>query len=356
MDSRESPKKKNLAFVIKKCSSSTGLTACIAKKAIDTRIEVIKKTPEQALFFILTNGLSKKQYKSLKQTSRESGYDIWPNYDYVRDAKSSLRPEGISFQEDGSIAVPLQEQLEKTISRTLLTNTPLFDKLLDLADEQGGQLHTTLFFKFGFDSSGAHEVAQQPSAEGDHRQVKHLMASQLVPLQLAMEEDGGTLSLYDFPNPNSPHSCRPIRLAYEKETNTTSIKEYTRLKDQISSLHYYIVHEEPTVTVSFKGLCTLVDGKVVCAVTGFSSDKCTQCGKGRKELREKDGEFEPIVENFQFGCSILHFGIRTFETLLKIGYKQELKIFTAQEARIDSLQFKEKVLKGEILVKKTISG
>ena len=32
IDARESP---NLAFVIKKCSSATGLTACFAKKAID---------------------------------------------------------------------------------------------------------------------------------------------------------------------------------------------------------------------------------------------------------------------------------------------------------------------------------
>ena len=270
----------------------------------------------------------------------------------MRDAKSSLRPEGISLQEDGSISVPLQELLEKTLSRTLLNNTPLFDKLLDLSDEQGGQLYTTLYFKYGFDSSGAHEVAQQPNAEGDQRQVKHLMASQLVPLQLSIEEDGETQSLYDFPGPNSPHSCRPIRLAYERETNETSMREYTRLKDEISNLQDYVVHEEPKVNVSFKGLCTLVDGKVVCAVTGFSSDKCAHCGKGRKELREKDSNFEPIGDSFQFGCSILHFGIRTFETLLKIGYKSDLKIFTAQEAKMDSLQFKEKVLKGERLVKK----
>ena len=223
---------------------------------------MVKKTPEQALFFLLTNGLSKNQYKSLKKTSLESGFDIWPNYDYICDAKKNLRPEGISFQEDGSITVPLQELLEKTLSRTLLNNTPLFDKLLDLADEHGGQLNTSLFFKLGFDSSGAHEVAQQPNAEGDQRQVKHLMASQLVPLQLAIEEGGETQSLYDFPGPNSPHSCRPVRLAYEKENNVSSIQEYSRLKDEISNLQDYVVHEEPKVIVSFIGLFTLVDGSV----------------------------------------------------------------------------------------------
>ena len=159
-DAQENPKKKNLAFIIKKCSSSTGLTACIAKKAISSKQDVVKKTPEEALFFILTNGLSKNQYKSLKKTSRESGFDIWPNYDYVRDAKINLRPEGISFQKDGSITVPLQELLEKTLSRTLLNNTPLYDKLLDLADERGGELNMCLIYKLGFDSSGAHEVAQ----------------------------------------------------------------------------------------------------------------------------------------------------------------------------------------------------
>jgi hypothetical protein len=130
------------------------------------------------------------------------------------------------------------------------------------------------------------------------------------------------------------------------------MEEYKRLQDEISSLEDFILHEMPMVRVSFKGLFTLVDGKVVCAITGFSSDKCSQCGKGRKELRRKDSDFDPVVNNFQFGVSILHFGIRTFETLLKIGYKKELKIFTAQEAKMDSLQFKEKVSKGELLVKK----
>jgi hypothetical protein len=86
-EARTSEQKKDLAFVIKKCSSATGLTAKIARDSISKPKKITKKNPEEALYFILTNGLSKLQYKNLKKTSKESGFDIWPNYDYVREAK-----------------------------------------------------------------------------------------------------------------------------------------------------------------------------------------------------------------------------------------------------------------------------
>jgi hypothetical protein len=351
-EGRVNSQKKDIAYILKKCGSATGLTASIAKKAVVLKKTVIKKTSEQALFFILANGLSKQQYICLKKSSRESGYDIWPNYDYVREAKNNLRPEGIAFQPGGAIVVPLQDLLEKTISRTLQDNSTLFDNILDLADEKGGDITLTLFFKYGFDSSGAHEVAQQPNAAGDHRTVKHLMSSQLVPLQLAFEESSGLQSLYNFPSPNSPHACRPIRLAYEKENDESILREFNRLKTELSNLEDYTVHSEPRVRIHFYGLLTLVDGKVVSLITRINSSRCSLCGKGRKDLRRKECTFDPIFENLQFGCSILHFGIRVFETLLKIGYKKEMKQFTAQEARVDSIGFKEKVDKGKELVQK----
>ena len=80
---RDSEQKKDLAFVMKKCSSATGFTAKLARDSITKPNKITKKTPEEALFFVLTNGLSKLQYKNLKKTSKESGFNIWPNYDYV---------------------------------------------------------------------------------------------------------------------------------------------------------------------------------------------------------------------------------------------------------------------------------
>ena len=351
-EGRFNSQKKDIAFIMKKCDSETGFTACLAKKAVVSRREVVKKTPEQALFFILTNGLSKQQYKCLKKSSKESGCDIWPNYDYVREAKNNVRPEGIAFQPDGAVAVPVQALLEKTVSRTLQNDSTLFNEILDLAEEKGGDLTVTLFFKFGFDSSGAHEVAHQPNAAGDHRVVKHQMASQLVPLQLALEEDTEVKSLYDYPSPNSPHACRPIRLAFEKENDESILREYNRLKEELSNLEDYTVHLEPTVKVHFHGLLTLVDGKVVSSITRINSSSCSVCGMGRKDLRRKDATFDPIFENLQFGGSILHFGIRVFETLLKIGYKKEMKQFTAQESRVNPKEFKDQVNKGKDLVQK----
>jgi hypothetical protein len=221
-----------------------------------------------------------------------------------------------------------------------------------LAEENGGHLKTTLIYKLGFDSSGAHEIPQQPSAEGDHRQVKHLMASQLVPLQLVSEEGTERKIFYTFPCPNSPHSCRPVRLAYERETKETINKEYDCLREEMENLVELKIHQDPVITVSFQGLFTLVDGKVVSDITGISSACCPQCGKGRNDLRNKDAIFEPIHKNLQFGCSILHFGLRTFELLLKIGYKQKDKVFLAHEAKIDAQVLRDRINKSELQVKK----
>jgi hypothetical protein len=336
---------------MKKCDSATGLTAEFAKESISKRTEVRSKTPEEALFFLLTNDLSKMQYTNLKKSSRESGYDIWPNYDYVRAAKLNLRPDNIAFANDKSISVPLQDLLDKSVSRLLLNNSQLFDKILDLASENSGELNIKLIFKIGFDSSGSHETPQQADSDGDHREIKHLMSTQLVLLQLATNDEE-KISLHNFPGPNNAHSCRPVRLSYEKENTETIIKEYRRLRAEMSNLTEYVVHEHPTVKISYEGIFTLIDGKVLNAITGINSTCCPQCGQGRKELRKRDGVFEIIPENLEFGCSILHFGLRTFELLLKIAYKSEEKIFTAQEGKVDSAKFKEKISQKQKSVQK----
>jgi hypothetical protein len=351
-EAKKNVTKKDFAFVMKKCDSATGLTASKAKEAISSHQTLTPKTPEEALFFVLSNGLTKQQYKNLKTASRNSQADIWPNYEYVREAKNNLRPDQISVVEDKSILVPLQELLNHTVQRTLQSNNLLFEKLLDFADENGKNLVATLIYKFGFDSSGSHEVWQQPDSVGDHRTVKHLMSTQMSPLQIIAEVDGTPKVLFDYPNRNSPNSCRPIRLSFEVENHVTILKEYERLQLEVKNIRDYQVHDNPKVTFNYQGLFTLIDGKVLSAITGISSACCPQCGKGPTELRKRHGDFEPISGNLEFGLSILHFGIRTSETLLKIGYKQHEKKFTARESKTDPKQFKEKIEKVKETVRK----
>jgi hypothetical protein len=117
----------------------------------------------------------------MKQACRQSGADIWPSYSYVQGAKLGLEPEQISVEESQVIA-PLQEILNHTVKRLILSNPAVLQKMEGIAETKDNRLETTLYYKIGFDSSGAHTVSQQTNSEGEHRESKSLMASQMAPI------------------------------------------------------------------------------------------------------------------------------------------------------------------------------
>jgi hypothetical protein len=43
-----------------------------------------------------------------------------------------------------------------------------------------------------------------------------------------------------------------------------------------------------------------------------------------------DEDFTPVPGSLEYGASILHFGIRTFDLLCKIGYRQDVKKFNVR--------------------------
>jgi hypothetical protein len=322
--------KKDAAFVVKRVSSETGRTAKFAKAAILARDDptskpFLKKTPEEALFFLLTNNLTKEQYTNIKQACRESGADIWPSYSYVQGAKSGLEPEQISVEENEAV-VPLQDVLNHTVKRIIHSNPAILQKMEGIAENNDNCLETTLYYKIGFDSSGAHSFSQQTNLEGEHREIKSLMASQMAPIKLVAFIDDEEVSLLDYPGQNNPHSCRPLRLAFEKENSETIQIEYQRLQKEMNQLQNYLISENPKISVSFSGLFTLIDGKVLCSITGAKTTECPICHKSGKELAKNEGPFEVVSTRFlEYGASPLHFGLRAFSTLLQIGYKQDFK-------------------------------
>jgi len=164
---------KDAVFVVKRVSSETGKTAKFVKNAILANQNLnfkplTKKSPEEALFFLLTNNLTREQYTNMKQSCKKSGADIWPSYSYIQDAKSLLKPDGITV-EDQVASVPLQEVLDHTLKRTLVSNPEVLQRMETLAEEQNSDLEAKLYYKIGFDASGSHKVSQQTNSEGDHR-------------------------------------------------------------------------------------------------------------------------------------------------------------------------------------------
>ena len=81
-------------------------------------LAIKKKSPEEALAFLLANNLTKEQYCAMKQACAESNADLWPNYNVILGAKKDCRPPDIRLQEL-SADVPLQSLLNHTVSRIL---------------------------------------------------------------------------------------------------------------------------------------------------------------------------------------------------------------------------------------------
>ncbi len=139
-------------------------------------------------------------------------------------------------------------------------------------------------------------------------------------------EDEPNIIVYKNAFPNSPHSCRPIRISYERETKDTIRVESTQLQQQSKDLQPHILSNHSNVTVIFEGLLTMVDGKVLQELTNCpASSSCPLCHKTYRQIASSEGDFEPKEGALQFGASILHFGLRSFEALCHIGYRQDLK-------------------------------
>jgi len=102
--------------------------------------------------------------------------------------------------------------------------------MFQIAEQNGGQLSATLYYKYGFDGSGSHHRAMQPDAAGDQPEGKTLNSTQMVPLRLVANRGSEEIILYDNERPNNPHSSRPVRLAFEAENSASIQAENQRLK------------------------------------------------------------------------------------------------------------------------------
>ena len=130
--------------------------------------------------------------------------------------------------------------------------------------------------------------------------------------------------IYKNRSPNSASSCRPLRIAFEKETKETIRAEGQRLRAELQNLQP--LHLAPNITVRYEGLMTLIDGKVLQQLTDCpASSSCPICMRTYRQIARQDGDFTPKEGTLQYGVSLLHLIIRSFEALLHIAYRQDIK-------------------------------
>ena len=108
-------------------------------------------------------------------------------------------------------------------------------------------------------------------------------------------------------------------------------KEIHRLQDEIADLLPF--HWDNDVTVDFSGHFCMCDGKVCNEFTGNpATQRCPLCHKLPKEYRGKKGNLEgtDIKEEAweaiqELVVAPLHFGLRVFEHLLRLGCMQKFR-------------------------------
>jgi hypothetical protein len=60
--------------------------------------------------------------------------------------------------------------------------------------------------------------------------------------------------------------------------------ENQRLKQKINSLEKFVLIKDPKIEIKFKGLLTMVDGKVVSALTNQNTCRCNICNNSGTEM------------------------------------------------------------------------
>ena len=278
------------------------------------KISISKMTAEEGLGFLLRQNLTKAQYQAIRFQSKEKGADIWPPYHQVQDVKTQCRPDSIEVA-DHSAFVPLQELLNHSLHRILVSEPNIEQEMIGLAEENGQQLSAELIFKLGFDGSGSHHRHMQADQSGDHPSVKSLVSTQMVPLQIQVESEihgfPTTNKLWVSPFPNHPHACRPSRLSFEVENQATILKEFERLSTELKNLEVLTISQNPLITVSFKGILSMIDGKVASSITNNNTSRCLVCDASSQEMADNEGPFIPVNPE-----RLLYKHFRSFDQIL----------------------------------------
>jgi len=222
-----------LGLLIKRTNTVRGISVEKALNAVNNQLKPAetfqRKTPEEALGHILNNHLTTKdQYLSMKAASALSSANIWPYYNKIIKAKAQCWPDGIVINELNA-SVLIQNLLDHTTRRILLTDAAIVEKMKELADKNNGNLEIQLYFKFGFAGCGSFNTNMQKDTTGKVPDASTLVTSQLVPLQAVVLGDE-KLIIHNNPRPNNANACRPIRLSHEKECQDNIRTEASHLQ------------------------------------------------------------------------------------------------------------------------------
>lgn len=299
--------------------------------SLDTKVEIKKKSAEEALAFLLDGPMSKNLYIKMRLASKNAGADIWPSYDHVREAKIKCRPPKETIKISETIAeVELQSLLDHTAKRIIEVQQESIT--LFLKENKKTEIEILLMCSWGFDGSSGHSAYKQKyeSIPSDVQvDDQNLFATTLVPLRMTTDNN---IILWNNKCSQSERFCRPIKLQFAKETKDIILKQKSDIENQINKLQVceITLDENYRIFVHFSLFLTLLDGKVLNIICGTKSmQNCPICQATPKTFndfsnKEKD-IFLPNSNSLQYGISPLHSWIRLFECCLNISKRLDVK-------------------------------
>lgn len=312
----------DMAVVLKTTiESPTRATKIRSKLGIEPS-SLVPYTSREALALVLNLSLTKQQYCKLHIDAKSRNADIYPSYNFVREAKKECRPaDGIDISET-SAKVSLQCLLDHTALRILqIVEEPLLQQI------QCEILHMKLTCAWGFDGASGYSNYKQRFINNENDDSS-LFVTSVIPLQLC----GHNGHVYWInPAPQSPRFCRPLQIEFKKETEVMVREHNETVQMELMQLNSFkIQFGTLSVIVSYQMVQTLIDGKILNFLTGTKSmQTCPICEATPKQFNDLTnigkGKFNPKLESLRYGVSPLHCWIRFFECCLHIGYRMEIK-------------------------------
>lgn len=215
---------RDLSIVLKGTTKSPARATKI-KKTMQKLKEQLPLSPQDALAFLLDNKFTKQQYLAIRQCTKNRNCDIYPAYEYIRQAKLECRPFDI-FVSEGLAKVPLQNLLYHTTRRILLVQEDVLRSYLQ-ADKQ--DTNFTLIASYGFDGSSGFTQYKQKFLDESLTDTS-MFATTLIPLRIVSSKG---IIIWNNPTPQSVRFCRPIKLQYVKETKEQVLTEKRNLDKEI---------------------------------------------------------------------------------------------------------------------------
>ena len=281
-------------------------------------------TSDEALAYYIDAKLTSHAYKQTRKWTLRSGHKVFPSYYSVRKSKIACHPdEDQIFISETRAEIKLQAILDLTAKRLANVQSDVFVNLLPTSS-------FILISKWGCDGSSGHSIYKQKFNDSNDTD-EFLFVFSFVPIQLRNDDN----IIWQNPRPSSTMHCRPIKFIFSKESTEFTVLETDKIKKEIDQLIPTLcIINNQEISITHKLLLTMVDGKICNALTETrSSQKCYICGATPKSMNDEATKLPSNEDHFGFGLSTLHAWIRSFECLLHISYKINVKKWQVTDAQ-----------------------